>query len=247
MMDIEYGHWYRHPDGRRERTLTFTVMLLTYRRTDYALRTLAAFDRHWAGPPIDLIIADDGSDSGHRQQLWRFANSDMVNVEQLAMINVRRRGYGAAYNIATGMAHTASDYVIPLEDDWECLREFDPERYLQFVPPALSVRLGYIGWTQPLRGHFIQGDRGAHGLLLDPESPEPHVFSGHPRIDTVEYQRAVGLWPEEWAPGDVEFHIANRPAARSGVVWPLELSAWPLFGHIGTIQARDDQAEGATV
>jgi hypothetical protein len=75
--------------------------------------------------------------------------------------------------------------------------------------------------------------------LLDGDSPEPHVFAGHPRLETVGYQRRVGEWPEGLLPGETEFSVAHYQWARMGVVWPMDLvkPSGDLFCHIGTIRS----------
>mgnify|MGYP001614087095 CR=1 FL=1 len=108
------------------------------------------------------------------------------------------------------------------------------------------IRMGYIGWTQELRSIFISANK-QHYLLFDPESPEPHVWAGHPRLELREWQRFVGPWPEGHDPGTTEFIVSQRPEARQGVVWPVDLihPYGNLFVHIGTLQARVDQRQEA--
>ena len=110
------------------------------------------------------------------------------------------------------------------------------------------IRMGYVGWTQELRSKFTS-IAGQHFLSFDPSSEEPHVWAGHPRLETREWQRFVGPWPEGYDPGTTEMLVAQRPEARQGVVWPIDLihPYGNLFVHIGTHQAREDQKEVAVV
>lgn len=217
-----------------------TVMLLTYARTEYAVRTLQAFlaNARFDGE-LRVHIADDGSDPEHVDQLYMIATNAMG--KEPTVTNAERGGYGKSYNMATHVVHDFSDVVLPLEDDWELLRQFD---FTPLVDDLLCaerfgcMRLGYIGYTQPLRSEFLYHNEH-HYLLLDPQSPEPHVFSGNPRLETVDWQRKVGLWPEGLHQGETEFAVAHIPAARAGVVWPIEYvhPRGDLFGHIGSVQA----------
>jgi hypothetical protein len=225
-------------------------MLLTYDRDEYAHRTLAAVFGHLTYPePYRIHIADDGSPPEYVESLASFARTrgrDIGTV--ISSTNSMRKGYGASYNLATQTVHASADIVLVLEDDWELQRELDVVRLTRAfeIDGVGCVRLGYIGYTQALRGAFvdINGDKY---LEFDPSSPERHVFAGHPRLETVRWQRQVGPWTEGLDPGATEFDTAGKEGARKGVVWPLDLVATrgDMFHHIGTVQARTDQREAS--
>ena len=228
---------------------TVAVVLLTYERTDYACATLeSAMDYMTYSGPLALHIADDGSDAEHIKRLARQVETIPGHFSQETWTNSERRGYGASYNAATQVVHEIAEIILPLEDDWVLTRllNLDPLVEALMQPDALfdCIRLGYIGYTQPLRGEFCYVS-GAHYLRLDPSSPEPHVFAGHPRLETRARQRRVGPWIEGLDPGTTEYEVARRQEAREGVVWPLDLvhPRGGLFAHIGAVQARSDQRE----
>lgn len=224
--------------------MNVTVMLLTYERTDYALATLRAmFDNlHFSGD-LRLHIADDGSSEGHRIALQECALSVGCNP---TFSVTPRGGYGMNYNRATNIVHDQADFVLPLEDDWELTRPLDLDPLVAALNETEQfgcIRMGYIGYTQELRGRFVSA-AGQQYLVLDPESPEPHVWSGNPRLETVAWQRKVGLWPEGLTdPGAVEFAVAHIPEARFGVAWPVDLihPRGDMFAHIGTIRSVEVQ------
>jgi hypothetical protein len=224
-----------------------TVMLLTYgeqpERAEYAYRTLhAVLDRMWYPGPLFVHIADDGSPEQHRSVLAEIAGG-YTHLAGITVSNSARGGYGASYNAATQAIHSRGGAVLPLEDDWELTVPLDAGRMVGCLGDEIQcIRLGYLGWTQPLRAQLLGVD-GVTFWLLDPESAEPHVFAGHPRIETVEFERRVGEWPLGLNAGATEFAVAHRPASRIGVAWP---NGWPGFGHIGTVQARTDQLEAVT-
>lgn len=221
-----------------------TIVLFTYERTDYARETLIALapKLHVAYPlETRLHIADDGSRPEHREELRELGERWFPG--RVTISNSERGGYGANYNAATMIVHELSDYVLAIEDDWELTRPLDVDDLIedmQAEPRIGCLRLGYIGYTQPLRAEFMEV-RGKHYLALDPESPEPHVFSGHPRLESVAWQRDVGLWPEGLSPGATEFEVAHRPEARTDVAWPIDLipPRGGLFNHIGSIRSED--------
>lgn len=219
------------------------VVLLTCdrpkERKGYALACLKSLVHLDPGEPMMLHIADDGSGHLHVADLMEVA-SKMGCFIQVTRSDSGGRGYGASYNAATQVVHDHADLILPLEDDWELTRPFDLRPIATVLREGLfaCVRLGYIGWTQDLNAKFV-GSHGLTWLALDPASPEPHVFSGHPRLETREYERRVGLWPEMLSAGQTEFEVAHLPEARVGVGWPVDLvkPIGDLFGHIGALGA----------
>lgn len=223
-----------------------TIMLLTFEdgQRNTAERTLRAVLDHVAYPgPLAVHIADDGSVGGHIERLVEVAGGYEI-VESVSVTNAARRGYGHSYNLATQAVHVRSKVVLPLEDDWELTRPLDLAPLVETLGgfstqrmPIDCIRLGYLGFTQSLRGTFVHTPAGPM-VVLDADSDEPHVFAGHPRLETVAFERAVGPWPEGIAPGATEFAVCHRPQARSGVAWPLDLGPAAqrgdsLFVHIG--------------
>lgn len=216
-----------------------TIVLLTYNRIEYAKRTLeSVLDELDFNGGLRVHIASDGDGESYIAQLTKICEEYDV---PCASTNSERGGYGRNYNLATQAVHEWSDFVLPLEDDWELVREFSPVPLMRAMHTTGigCMRLGYLGWTQDFRGRFISAEE-MHFIEFDPASPEPHVFAGHPRLETVEFQRLVGPWPEGLSPGATEFAVAHIPAARRGVAWPLTLAdtrGGDLFAHIGTIRS----------
>lgn len=221
-----------------------TILLLTYedgeRRT--ALPTMRAALDHITYPGgLNVHIADDGSVPGHVDALRQLAGG-YHHVGTVGHTDAARRGYGASYNLATQAIHPAADVVLVLEDDWLLQRDLDlgplVDTLYECHPYLRTIRMGYLGFTQTLLATQIIHTPAGPMVLLDPESPEPHVASGHPRLELVEYQQDVGPWPEGLAPGATEWEWCRRQTARGGVAWPLDLGPASqndrsLFAHTG--------------
>lgn len=227
-----------------------TILLLTYApdvshpRSEYARMTLrSALDGICYDGDVWVHIADDGSDPEHVERLQELAGG-YAHVRGVGTSNAQRSGYGASYNLATQQVHLANGLVLPLEDDWVLSGMLDLNRYARALLLPIKtigcIRLGYLGYTQRLRGSFVSVE-GEHYVLLDPDSEERHVAAGHPRLETVEWERAVGPWPEGLDPGTTEFEWCGYPEARKGVAWPVVTPPGGWFHHIGTVQARSDQ------
>lgn len=221
---------------------SIAVVLLTAKtkpeREQYAKATLRSLSRlHSDGYSLRLHIADDGSGSEYQDTLKAVADEE--GWTDVGLSDSGRVGYGANYNLAMMKIHHWADYVMPIEDDWELTRDLDLDKLVAPLNDKVfdSIRLGYIGYTQPLYCEFVWYQNN-HWLLLREDSHEPHVFSGHPRIETVEYQKRVGPWPEGLTPGETEWAVATTlPEARRKVGYPLWLSPDVqngVFAHIGT-------------
>lgn len=220
------------------------LMLLTYSpglehpRSLYAQRTLrSALDRLRYSGPLSVHIADDGSGPGHVDLLREIAGG-YASVQGVTSTSADRRGYGASYNEGTRVIHDYASYVLPLEDDWELREDLDLDPLIAALSTDVlgCVRLGYLGHTQRLDGSVL-ALAGQNYLALDPASPEPHVWAGHPRLEARAWQRLVGPWPTGLNPGETEFSVAHRPAARVGVGWPLDTCV--RFLHIGSVSFRE--------
>ncbi len=243
-----------------------TVALFTYApsiespRHEYARATLKSLINNLSYEgPLRWHIADDGSAPGHRETLMEGAPRLLI----ASVSDSERRGYGASYNAMTQAVHRDdTDLVLCVEDDWLLSRPLDLTplaRSLQAPPfetrqfdgsmkahQLLCIRLGYLGWTNELRGHLVRPIAGQTFLMLDPDCPEHHVFSAGPRLETVGFERRLGLWPEHCTAGPCELAVAGRSVSRLGVAWPLDqgvnaaLDNPSLFAHIGSVSVKDE-------
>lgn len=227
---------------------TVTVLLLTYEDGERhtAARTLGALmDNMRYDGPLNLHVADDGSIPGHVDELLEIASS-IPYFDQITSTNAERGGYGRSYNLATQVIHdTGADIVLPLEDDWELSRALDLGPLVESLDGQYRgggvllecIRLGYLGFTNPLYANLFHSPAGPMAML-DQHSIETHVFAGHPRLETVRFEKNVGPWPEGMRAGETEVEVAHRSQARIGIAWPFDLGPASmrgdsLFAHIG--------------
>lgn len=224
------------------------IVLLTCDRPEarslYAMKAAEALVKLKASEDLHLHIAHDGSGIPHQEMLRAVGEQQFG--DRVTVSDVHGAGYGASYNEALRHVHQLADLVLPLEDDWQLTREFDLDPLAEALRYGIfgCIRMGYIGWTQDLRAKFV-GHAGLTYLALDPDSPEPHVFSGGPRLETVEFENQVGPWIEHLDAGTTEFEVAHRREARLGVAWPVDL-IYPrgdLWAHVGTEKALQASVE----
>ncbi len=208
-------------------------------RMEYAKQTFASLIRLRSTEEQWFHLADDGSDQTFRDEMMNLARA--VYGENTSVTNSEGRGYGASYNAATQQTHNVADILLPLEDDWEVAREFDLDPFAKVLRDGhfRCIRMGYIGYTDTLRATFKYYD-SRHYLALDPDSPEKHVFAGGPRLETREFERDIGEWPEGLSAGHTELEVTDLSAARQGIAWPITdiKPRGDLFLHVGTKQAE---------
>lgn len=222
------------------------IVLLTYERLDFAKLTLesTAANLRCGDEPVWLHIADDGSSQEYRDEL--FALGHEWYGDNVSITNSARKGYGGNYNKATQVTHSIGDLFLPLEDDWELIRELDVTPVIKVLRDGVfrCVRMGYLGYTDELRG-VLRWHQRQHWLELDGDSREKHVFAGGPRIETLEFERELGPWPEGVEQGGTELMLLSREAARRGIAWPLDLIAprGDAFTHVGSRKAEAPEEE----
>ena len=212
------------------------IILQTFKRTDVALRTIAAARANLQyGGDLIWYVADDGSPEAH-------VNAVMEHLPD-APWHSQRRGYGANANEAWRKADDYSSLTFWLEDDWELTTPLDLTPYAQALmdESIAMIRLGYLNCG--IRGAIIFA---ANHLYLsfdhEPLDSNQLVFTGHPSLRHTRYRDVYGFYPEGLTPGDTELWYAYQyrmgAATGPGIVWPLNYPVSGLFGHIGTIKTE---------
>lgn len=216
------------------------VVLLTYARTDYAIRTIVAARQHLRYDGALLwYVADDGSDPQH----VRLVQAWLDGVPRLGEHSLRR-GYGGNANAAWLQADAVTPLTFWLEDDWELRQDLDLTPYADLLlarPEIGMVRLGVLNLD--IRGR-TWGHDGRVYWTLDraPHHEGTPVFTGHPSLRHQRYHDAHGLYPEGLRPGDTELAYAYQfrmsAPETPGIVWPADLPAGGVFGHIGEVKTE---------
>lgn len=213
------------------------IVFQTFKRTSYALRTIAAA-RELLRYDGDLIwyVADDGSPVAHAQAVIE----ELRGV--LTLAHSERRGYGGNANIAWNNASLASPLAFFLEDDFVLSQPLDltPHAYALMDDERLGmVRLGYI---DPERLEPPQTFAGRRYHTLPRAWPDTsfYAFTGHPSLRHARYRQAYGDYPEGLTPGDTELAYAYQYRVGDGplIVWPEGYPAAGYFAHIGEIKTE---------
>ncbi len=218
---------------------------VSHARSEYARTTLDSVLRNIEKDPFDTVhlhIADDGSGPGHVDSLIGIA---MKYGFHPSISDGERGGYGRSYNLMCQALHESFDFIMPIEDDWEMTRKLNVSMLAKSIEESNGeikcIRLGHLGFTQEIRGKLAYYNDQKY-LILDPQSADPHIFAGHPRLETVAYEREIGEWPEGLKAGNTEWEVAHRWSSRVGVAWPMDLCIpasqvdGAIFAHIGSVQ-----------
>lgn len=215
-----------------------TVIVQTYRRTEYALATIAAAREllHYGGE-LRWYVADDGSAMAHVQAvLGAFDSEARIGYHSL------RRGYGGNANAAWDAAQGALTFW--LEDDFMLREPLDltPHAYALMDSDDLGmVRLGYIHHERLEPARTFAGRR-YHTLPRYWPDTSFYTFTGHPSLRHRRYREAYGDYPTGLAPGETELAYAFQYQGAEGgplIVWPEGYPTHGLFAHIGSIKTED--------
>lgn len=209
------------------------IILQTYKRTDYALRTIAAAREllRYDGE-LSWYVADDGSPLEHVLAVMDAVDGLNGHSE--------RRGYGGNANAAWDMADSALTFW--LEDDFVLSRPLDltPHAYALMDDDRLGmVRLGYID-PERLEPPQMFAGRLYHTLPREWPDTSFYTFTGHPSLRHARYRHAYGDYPEGLTPGDTELAYAFQYRTGEGplIVWPADYPTSGLFGHIGEVKTE---------
>lgn len=211
-----------------------TIILLTYERTEYALRTVSSVRENLRYPSLAWFVADDGSSPNHVEAITsRLSGADLLGVWS------QRDSYGRSANEGIRTARERGSLLFFLEDDWELSQPFDLWPYAVLLMERESVgmvRMGYLN-----EGVFgkTMGYQGQ--LYWELEDETPYIFTGHPSLRHVRFHDHAGGYIEKLQPGETELAMAwsykQSPKPKPSIVWPCLLGQDGPFSHIGAVQS----------
>ena len=220
-------------------TEPLTVILLTYQRTDYMMRTVHGLGNHLRYPEWGWYVSDDGSSDEHHS--WAVGSAEATDRPVIGHHNAKL-SYGSGANAGLHAAFDHGHLVLMLEDDWELTSDLDIWKWAALLmerPDIGMVRMGYLnaGVSGTLIGH-----NGSLYWMLDDTESRHHsafAFAGHPALIHRRFFDAYGLYPERWQPGETELQMCWQVASQNGpsIVWPAELASAGPFAHIGGEQS----------
>jgi len=213
------------------------ICLVTYKRTEEALRTIGGVcdNLNYPQEKRAWFINDDGSPQEHADALRDELNK---RGETLQWLNRERMGgatynAGKGWNACMGVGYQYSDYVLWLEDDWVLEENLDAERHVRLLQEREDV--GIITYRGLTEGNdlTITTHGGYHYFMYIRTSQMS--YSGNPHIRHARFVKFYGWFNENKNPGDMEVDYDFRFTHKTGPnIWrPAGIRPWGAFGHVG--------------
>lgn len=217
-----------------------SILIITYTRTETALRTIRALGRNLEYPPERLYfhIADDGSPGTHVKQLMDAIHEFCPN--KITLSNSQRQGVGVSMNLGQRACFERADYILWLEDDWELVHPFNPTSCMELLRDDHTLGMIRLGYVSPgIQGEIISG---ANRLWWRLKKGPTYTFSGHASIRHRRFYDAYGRYQTTLAPGATELYMCGtfNNTAGPDVVVPV-YNEYGIFAHIGTVSLKDEQ------
>lgn len=211
------------------------IVLLTYERTGYAIRTIESAKQNLIyGRPFFWIVADDGSTPRHFDAVQGAISADEQGNGPSWTAFSEKLGYGGMANKAIQLAEqNGCSITFWLEDDWLTERPFDITPYVHLLASDNGigmVRLGHL--PVGLDAESIGRDGR---MYLDIQKSRQYCYSGNPHLKHRRFFEHYGMFPENRNPGDTEIYYDWVVREHDGpkIVWPLAIGDTFPFGHIG--------------
>lgn len=203
------------------------VMICTFNRTDYAVRTIKAIKAKlkYSGE-IYYYLADAGSTEEHYKAC----------LDELGEVWGKHHIYqspGDNWNLAMNAIFRETDFCLRLEDDFELRRELDITPYVKALKEKENwgiIRLGHL----PIDLNcYTVGYDGIHYLMM--YRTTQYAYSGNPLIMHKRFWNHYGSYHRDLSPGQTETEYDARFRQKEGleIVWPVDLGGWGIFAHIG--------------
>lgn len=183
-----------------------SVVVTGYERADHLRRTLESLLSTLTYQPLELVLADDGSSDEQQRQMRELPFDRFVFAE-------RNRGLGA--NTNAGLAAARGEYILQLQDDWECIGPGDflarGVRLLQTWPSIGLVRYTRVFAPEPILPPHERLDSDSDVLVMHPEPGSPFfLYSDHPHLKSRAFVDAIGPYKESRYMQKTEHDMRDR-------------------------------------
>ena len=216
------------------------VVLVTYKRTNEALRTVLSTAEHLQYPRhlVKWYVADDGSSPEHHDTVLAAVQDSGFGL--LGHHNERFRedathNCGKGWNKGLGIAHQYSDYVLFLEDDWVMDAPLNAARYTRLLMD--NPQVGIVTFRILSTGATVHTVGWDGEVFLKYLRTTQYAYSGNPLIRHARYTKYYGWFAEDRNPGLIELHQDDlyRLDVHDGPdIWrPATLDQWGGWKHVG--------------
>lgn len=221
-----------------------SIVLVTYKRSEMALRTIASTCKNLVYPKelISWCVADDGSPREDYDAIMGALASRDQKVIYSHNERMRSKGQettfhsGRGWNKAMGIAYQNTNFVLLLEDDWELEKPFDIVPYVKLLQERedvglVSFRILSVGCDVHTVGHG-----GLHYLQY--QRTTQYAYSGNPQLRHARFVQHYGTFAEDVNPGGIELAQDDRyrlDTNNGPWIWrPVSIDPWGTWSHIGS-------------
>lgn len=211
-----------------------SIVFITYKRFDRLKETYIQFRKNCTYPNLQLIVADDGSDSKIQEKIKNLYFDKYC-------LATENKGLGANQN--QGIKASDGEYILHLQDDWSLLYSSDfLEKAVELMEKDQRVGLirfwgGESNLQQFRKEHhhlenfnyyFLRGDQ-----TLGSQEASAYVYSDRPHLKRRSVHEQVGFYTEEkLAVLKVELNFCKR-FEESGIRTAVLEDYEDLFDHTG--------------
>ena len=170
-----------------------SVLFITYKRVDLLESAIRTFVAQTDYPQYEIVVSDDGSAPEIQQQIRN------LPFQKTALLPASNSGLGA--NINKGMAACRGQYILMIQDDWDCQ---GPSDYLKKTIGLMEKYpdIGMVGYTMGLEYKPASAARTIFGetAYLFPRDASkrvyPYVYSDQPHVRRREVNDLMGPYLE---------------------------------------------------
>lgn len=223
------------------------IGLVTYKRTDQAIRTIESTCKNLIYPKElrAWYVGDDGTPEmptithlgvllgglEHRNETIIGAYSERLR--HPGREDTHNAGLG--WNKTLGICHQYSDYVLWLEDDWELDEPLDLVPYVKLLQE--NEKVGLCSFRILSEGADVHTIGYGGRMYLKYHRNTQYAYSGNPYLRHARYTKHYGWFAEDRNPGLIELHQDDQYRLAVGEapeIWrPADISVWGAWKHIG--------------
>ena len=216
------------------------IVLLTYQRTEMAVRTIQGISDHIDYPKelLSWYVADDGSPASHMDAVFGAIDKSGIKLAGYHNEKLQVGSFcGIGWNLAIAKAHQVSPYLMLLEDDWVLNRDMDLRPFVWALKEDKTVgmmRLSNLTTDNVLQ---VVTHHGTHYFKYLRQAR--FCYSGNPHLRHLRFTEYYGFFDTDKSPGDIEVYYDGkfRWMADGPDIWrPADLPAWGPFDHIGNVR-----------
>lgn len=213
------------------------IILLTYKRTEMAVRTVNGIAEKLDYPKelLSFYVADSGSSSDHIDAIFGAISRSGIKLAGYHNEKFAPDPFcGISWNRGIEKAHQISDYIMLLEDDWVLKAPLDIRPFIWTLMERTDV--GMMRLSNLTTDNILQvvAHRGVH--YFEYLRSARFCYSGNPHIRHLRFTQYYGLFDTDRTPGDIEVYYDGkfRYMKEGPNIWrPADLPAWGIFDHVG--------------